>query len=356
MRTLIATLAAATVLTPAAGRAQVADVRCGGNDVPVPSLGISGLECSNCTLTLGRDDPRNTSWEFRSEPVILNVLPQGPAAGRLRAGDVIVAIDGFLATTREGGRRVAVPLADRPAELRIRREGRELVVSVSPVAECRPAIDAASPGRTIKATPGASRKPPIDSVHVTAGTATVFPSADRPISLPSLLPPGWLGFSLRCDCTVQVGRDAVPVWSFAEPPVVVAVEPESPAARAGLRAGDRIVSVEGQTITSAGAGRSFGAVEPGKGVVIGLERDGGVRKVTLTAGKRTPGDKLVPDPSVGIGAAEPVQPETVRYSGRLGDTMISVSGEPVVVTTTDTEVIIRSGDITVRLRRDPARR
>ena len=355
MRTLIPMLVGAIVLlAPAAARAQVAGAQCGGDEMPVPSLGISGLECSNCTLSLGGGDPRNASWEFRSEPVILNVDPQGPGAGRLRAGDVIVAIDGFLVTTREGGRRVAVPLADRPAELRIRREGRELVVSVSPVAECRRATADAPPGRTLKATAGASRRPPVDSVHVTAGTATVFPSADRPISLPSLLPPGWLGFSLRCsDCRVQVSRDAVPVWSFSEPPVVVAVEPESPAARAGLRAGDRIVSFEGQTITSAAAGRSFGAVEPGKGVVIDLERDGDVRKVTLTAGKRTPGDKLEPDRSVEIGA---VQPETVRYSGRLGDTMISVTGEPVVVTTTDTEVIVRSGDITVRLRRDPARR
>jgi membrane-associated protease RseP (regulator of RpoE activity) len=351
---------AATLLGPAAGNAQQTGSRCGPGEVATLSLGISGLECSNCTLFGADDHPANMRWEFRSEPTVLNVRPGGPADGRLRAGDVIVAIDGNLITTREGGRRLLQPADGRAAQLRIRRDGRELEVDVAPEAECR-SDHLTAPFSARPPTPppaaGAARvpRPTVERAPVSPAAVPV-PASAWPVTAPMLLPSGWLGFSFSCSgCTVQVEGDSVRVWSFAEPPVVTAVEPASPAARAGIRVGDRLVSIDEQAITSARGGERFGAIRSGERVAVGIERSGRERQVEVTARARADVVPVAEPPSVGIGAGASAQPGTVRYSGRIGDTMISVTGGPVVVTETETEIIIRSGDITVRLRRDTSR-
>jgi S1-C subfamily serine protease len=331
-------------------------VQCGTNEVAVPSFGLSGLECRNCTL-YDSEDPGGRRWEFRSEPTILGVRRDGPADGRLREGDIVVAVDGFLVTTREGGRRIAQPAAGRAAEFRIRREGREMDVSVTPSIECRPAPDrpravagVVSAGR-VGVAPVPARV--ADSVRVTRGVVTVFPTQGRSVSLGQLMPRGKLGVSLSCEgCSVQLVDDSARIWSFSNPPTVVSVEAGSPAAVTGLKSGDRIVTIDGVAITTEVGGRRFGEVAPGERVQLGVVRGGNNRVFTIRAGEPV---KVSAGVNVGVALPSPTQPETVRYTGRLGDTMIDVTGEPVVVTQTETEIIIKSGDITVRLRRDTGR-
>lgn len=354
-----AVLLCAQVLTAQTGIGQSA--QCGADEIAVASFGLSGLECRNCTL-YDSDDPGVTRWEFRSEPTILGIKPDGPAEGRLRAGDVIVAIDGHLITTREGGRRIAQPEAGRAAAFRIRRDSREMEASVTPSIECRPApyrrvgvagvVSTGRAGRVAVTAPVRTRSIDADSVQVTKGVMTVYPIEGRTLSVGQLMPRGKLGISLSCEgCSVQLVDDSTRIWSFSKPPTVVSVEAGSPAAVTGILSGDRIVTVEGVAITTETGGRIFGAVKPGERVQLGIVRGGNNRTLTIRAGEHV---KVAVAPRVGVAIPEP-QPETVRYTGRLGDTMIDVTGKPVVVTQTETEIIIKSGDITVRLRRDTGR-
>lgn len=72
---------------------------------------------------------------FLTEPVVTAVDPAGPANGTLEVGDVIVAIDGALITTREGSRRFFTA-GEQPVEMRVRRNGRPVRVHVRPRVVC----------------------------------------------------------------------------------------------------------------------------------------------------------------------------------------------------------------------------
>jgi serine protease Do len=83
---------------------------------------------------------------------------------------------------------------------------------------------------------------------------------------------GWLGVS------VEDGTDGV---------TVAGVERSSPAARAGIRAGDVILSVNGDHIDSSrGLIRSIAAVVPGKDVSLSIRRQGHTMDVPVTVGRR----------------------------------------------------------------------
>ena len=108
---------------------------CRAGSVMVGSLGYSGIECSNCSFTVHADGTER-QWKFRAEPVITGVKPGGPADGKLKAGDVIVAIGGYLITTQEGGRLFGSVPPGTPVTVRFRRDGREGQVEITPSAEC----------------------------------------------------------------------------------------------------------------------------------------------------------------------------------------------------------------------------
>jgi membrane-associated protease RseP (regulator of RpoE activity) len=357
---------------------------CAPGQVMITTLGINGIRCDNCTV-FSSADPDEVRWEFGSEPVIERDASGATGNARLLPGDVIVAIDGHLITTFEGGRRFARPDADRAAELRIRREGRELSVAIDPTTECRRSRRAGVPGADVPTPPAPrgriadsptppARRPPLDSVHIRGGRAAVFPSPTPPV-MPSLLPAGWLGLSFRCTgCQVQLEGNSARTWTFPEPPTIVSVEGGSPAARAGLRRGDRIVSIDGLSLMSAAGGARFGSVSPGQSVLLGYERGSTTGTVVFKTGTRAlvgsapdtsrspagvggravaPGTAVSPQPAVPTpGRLLRLDASVVRYTGRLGDTMIEVTGEPVTVTQDEHEIVIRTSTVTIRLRRD----
>jgi membrane-associated protease RseP (regulator of RpoE activity) len=394
--TLIAVLAG---LMAAAAAVAQQPAPCAPGQVMITTLDISGIRCDNCTI-FGSADPAEVRWEFGSEPVI-----EGDAFGvtgnaRLLPGDVIVAIDGHLITTSEGGRRFGRPDPYRAADLRIRREGRELSVAIDPTTECRrsrradvPSADVPAPpaprGRSTDSPPPPplppARRPPLDSVHVRGGRVAVFPAPTPPV-LPALLPAGWLGLSFQCTgCQVQVEGDSARTWTFPESPTIVSVEGGSPAARAGLRSGDRLVSIDGLSLMSAAGGARFGAVSPGQSVSLGYERGSNTGTAVFVTGTRAlvgsapgggrsfaesyariaqqaagvRGRVVAPGTAVSPPLAAPTPPpalrldaSVVRYTGRLGDTMIEVTGEPVTVTQDENEIVIRTSTGTIRLRRE----
>ncbi len=95
-------------------------------------LGIIGLRCvgpaAACAIYLEEDGV--TRHEFSVEPIIAELAPTAPNDEGLREGDVLVALDGRLITTREGGRYMANLPAGRPVAVLVRRDQELLTRSV----------------------------------------------------------------------------------------------------------------------------------------------------------------------------------------------------------------------------------
>src|SRR3954463_13312187 len=91
-------MAAALLSLPGAAPGQT----CGRDGVTVQDLGFGDVSCEHCTINVS---PRGVNYRFATEPRLYEI--HGPGEGRLREGDVLVAIDGRLITTEEGGDRMA---------------------------------------------------------------------------------------------------------------------------------------------------------------------------------------------------------------------------------------------------------
>ncbi len=191
---------------------------------------------------------------FGTEPVLSGIDPHGPGAGKLEEGDVLAAVDGQLITTRAGAERFAGLRPGTPVVLTVRRGGRNLDVRIVPGALCQPVL------------------PPVPAIpqapHIAAGGK------------------GGLGAALSCNCSIEEGPAGAERWTFREPPRVETVGADGAAERAGLRAGDHIVSVDGVAITTPEGGRRFGAIKPGQRVRLGLLRGGAHLDIVLVADER----------------------------------------------------------------------
>lgn len=106
---------------PASLAAQVA--ACPGGRQPAGDLGIRTLRCTGpgaaCAIFVD-DDSGQGRHVFSVEPVIARVEPDG---GTIRQGDTLVAVDGRLITTREGGRYLANLPVGRYVPIVLRRDG-----------------------------------------------------------------------------------------------------------------------------------------------------------------------------------------------------------------------------------------
>ncbi|UCC49236.1 MAG: PDZ domain-containing protein, partial [Gemmatimonadota bacterium] len=114
---------------------QVAQGTCAEGEWVLGDLGISESECT-CSVTYGPG--RAVIWRFDSELTIREVRTSGPAEGKLRAGDKVVAIDGLLITSAEGGRRWGEVRPGETVQLLVRRDGRERPVEITAGTKCRP--------------------------------------------------------------------------------------------------------------------------------------------------------------------------------------------------------------------------
>jgi hypothetical protein len=392
---------------------------CDGGVQRVGDLGIAALDC-DCTysgrsVTSDGRVARVRRWAFRSEPQVGGIRAGGPAAGRLREGDVITAIDGVLITTREGARRFINVAPGSPAVLTVRRDGREIPVRIVADAVCPD--DALAPAGLFVMTPAPPGTPAPPAAPETeaapevpqtpeppeAPEASQAPEAPRRVqsaarlpkpAIPTeeALPRGWSGFGLTCrNCGGRPGEEgAAPVWEFGTLPTIYFIDPGSPAARAGMQIGDVLTELDGVSLLTEEGGRRFGALQPGQSVRWTIRRGGRVIKlVEVTEPRR--GEAEIPltelkdklrDLSERLRElsehrdAERMSLEMqrlaremersgpqmtrvararLRYAGAVGSSEVEVRGlENVVVDDNGDEIVITTPDATIRIRKAAA--
>lgn len=94
-------------------------------------------------------------------------------------------------------------------------------------------------------------------------------------------PRGHLGVTIDNEMDMREGRVTRSVAAIAS------VEPGSPAASAGLQAGDRLISIAGRDFSN-GMPQIADVLEPGRRIVVRIQRDGSERDVPVTVGQGTP--------------------------------------------------------------------
>jgi membrane-associated protease RseP (regulator of RpoE activity) len=400
-------------------------------------LGIDGIECSNCEFGPGYA-------RFSTEPRVTSVAPGSPAMGQLRAGDLIVSVNGALITTEEGASRYTNAKPGQDLTVLVRRDGQLVTTRFTNIPgrcpsekESRPAFASARARRG-----GALTPPPVPpsppGARVGGFGGRIAMAGPGPTFTLSRVSRVVFGFGISCsDCTMQVDRssgEATLVWVFKSPPELYSVEVDGPAWKAGLRRGDVITQIDGIEITKEQAGRRFGAVQPGENVRFTYRRGNESQTVSVTAGapagvvsalsparlsttqteesltrmrqlltelaakerqeqalidqlRHSGDDKLnealqkyrteqadqlrklreiqaqLTRTEVRVRELAPVRAapgrggmnpnaNTIRYSGELGNIDIEIRGSrPVVVDESVNEIIIRTGDAEIRLKR-----
>jgi len=274
-------------------------------------LGITGMICRACTLSLNTDATSFESqggenlWSFSVEPRVTAIDRNSPAARALRAGDTIVAIDGHLITTVEGGRRFANIEPGRTVTIRYRRQGRVEDAVLRPEARCWPSVEGVNASQFVPGSEGAERRWSLDAPRVRVqidenadgsksnmtvsyldGGGSVLPRTHDGLSLKERLAQTddtRLGISWiperSASGTMKNGRR---LWKFSGPVRVSRVVAGGPADKAGIRPGDRITAVDKEPIESRQGGNAFSDLRAGQATLLTLTRpDGSVQTVTV---------------------------------------------------------------------------
>jgi len=311
------------------------------------TLGISGLDCvGECVISISSTG-KEEAWSFSAEPRVFQIEAGSPADGVLRAGDLLIAIDGVLITTREGGRRFANLEPGSRVKLSYRRDGtvREAVLDVA--GQCAEPPPAPRVGRVaLPPPPPRSDRPERAAIVATAPRVEVRPEPPTAASMVEAVPAppsgvsvesmtasnprGRLGLGFSCsECGTtaedEMGRS---IWYFSGPVEVTRVNTGGPAEKAGIRMGDFITAIDGQEIQSEAGGAAFSNLMPGEPVRITLTRRNG-RNETVTLVPAEPG-------GLGLTSRPPLPPSE---PSRAEATEVA-PGEPVRPAEPTAEVVV----------------
>lgn len=339
----------------AGGTAAVAQEGCPSGRAPFGSVGIGLFQCPGGSCSINIRDVREGEvgglrHSFSTEPRLRRIGPPGNTV--LREGDVLVAVDDKLITSREGGARLGGLRPGEDVKLTIRRDGRELDAWLTAERSCRyPGLEvgretgvrgrgftystAVSPslrrdsihGLTLSNDTLWTRYSLLDRVWSAFSDSVVFET--RPDSLvwgpwvspegtvssdivwptdqalayaePNLTPLAFLSTTTRpevefgvaiscgeCGWRRSGGRLRFVTGEF---PVVDAVETGGPAADAGLAVGDLLISIDGHPIPSDEGGRRLGALEAGERVTFEVRRGDRILEVSIVP-RQASGNRL----------------------------------------------------------------
>ena len=105
-------------------------------------------------------------------------------------------------------------------------------------------------------------------------------------SAPLSRPTGWLGIHYSAEAKIDETGEGLRI-SYNSYPVIEAIEPGSPAERAGLQVGDTLLTFNGHDFVRRGVPMAR-LLRPGERLAIRLQRNT-TRTVTVTVGQRPPG-------------------------------------------------------------------
>jgi hypothetical protein len=156
---------------------------------------------------------------------------------------------------------------------------------------------------------------------------------DSPINPPLVS----LGVGLHCTkCSVEGLSDGRVLWTFSQPPVVAAVEPNSIAGRVGLLRGDTLRTVDGLSLTTRAGGMRLSDIKAGQMVRLTWSRNGVSHHFTLVPGGagETSSARTAPTSSMKVGnASVEVLGSDVSYTrdGRTGELRITTGSATIIV-------------------------
>lgn len=260
-------------------------MRCPEGHPMTGDIGLSHLLCvgSSCSVNLRTD--RGFAHDFSTEPRIRGLEENSPAWGKLQEGDILVAVDGVLITTREGGRRLANLTPGRPIKLRVRRGGQEMDVAVVPRTGCNmPQL--AVLGGASGATPAMRKTPATSQVQRRPGTLPV----PEPPRIPELPEPA-IDFGMEIECggcgwRRQPGGELV--FETIQSPRILSIEEGGAADEAGLRPGDILLKVDGRPFKSPDGAEHLGALRPNQQVTLEIGRGGSLRTIRIVTRPAVP--------------------------------------------------------------------
>lgn len=233
-------------------------------------IGLSHLLCvgSSCSVNLRTD--RGYIHDFSTEPRVRGLEENGPASGKLQEGDTLVAVDGMLITTLEGGRRLANLTPGKPVTLRVRRGGQEVDIQVVPRSGCN------MPQLAVLG--GGTRTHPVQRRPET-------PPVPEPPRIPELPEPAIdFGMEIECGgCGWRREPGGELLFETLESPRVLSIEEGGAADEAGLRPGDILLRIDGRPFKSPEGAEHLGTLRPNQQVTLEIGRGGSLRTVRIIA-------------------------------------------------------------------------
>jgi serine protease Do len=101
-------------------------------------------------------------------------------------------------------------------------------------------------------------------------------------------PAGWLGIVFVEEASFDRKQDGEHVWTFLDYPVILSVEPGSPAERAGLAAGDLLIALDGRNVRE-GVPAFAKLLQPGARLPVRVKRGKETRSFTVMVEPRPHG-------------------------------------------------------------------
>ena len=127
------------------------------------------------------------------------------------------------------------------------------------------------------------------------------------------MPAGWLGCTFSGSYSVTQKDGGKAVMRFEDYPTIEAVDPGSPAEKAGIQAGDKLLSLDGNDLTE-GSPPFSDLLRPGARMGVKVKRGDRTRNLTVTVGKR-PRNYASDWGEWGVTPEPPVAPESPAAPG-----------------------------------------